>query len=395
MGAAVPSSPRRLFPIAPSLSFPRIPSSIDSLTRRRRKLWFCQLRISVVNLILYQVKFLPVGKVLSHRNTNFDALRNVLTSLLQPVKGVVIKRVSEERFCLQFNHRLDMQRALEGRLWVFDKNLLLLESVDDGKNPLDVCLDSCPFTVFVHDIPLSLQTKNIAEHIGNKLGRFIDTEHHKDGINWCAAWKLKLSLNVLKPLSRAMRLKSTRGEEILDFVYPGEALPFGQWMRSSNPTRFSNNIPGSLRQSSQSSNRPYFIIPGNSSVQERRNNQIRGVRIFGDLFGSPNGKVKFNKDLDEDQTYGKRSGETNVVVNPRIPDGTISSPPSQPTSTINPNQGEILATAEHTNHVSHIYPNDPTSQYLCLTTPNHPPQTHSPILPPHNNPPLFPQHSHS
>ncbi|KAK4407965.1 hypothetical protein Sango_0377500 [Sesamum angolense] len=128
-------------------------------------------------------ELLLVGRLLSHRSVNFETLRNMLTSLLQPVKGVSIRRVSEDRFFLLFNHRLDKQRALEGRPWVFDKNLLILESVDEGTNLVDVCLDWSPFTAYVHDLPISFHNRNMAEHIGNKIGRYLDTELNEDGIN--------------------------------------------------------------------------------------------------------------------------------------------------------------------------------------------------------------------
>ncbi|KAK4433419.1 hypothetical protein Salat_1104200 [Sesamum alatum] len=116
----------------------------------------------------YSNALMLVGRVLSHRTSNFDLLKSTIQSLLQPVKGLQIRRVSEDGFCLYFNHKLDLQRALDGRPWVFDRSLLIMERVEDGNNPLDISLDWSPFTVLVHDIPLSLQTSIIAEHIGNK-----------------------------------------------------------------------------------------------------------------------------------------------------------------------------------------------------------------------------------
>ncbi|KAL0418971.1 UNVERIFIED_CONTAM: hypothetical protein Sradi_1310600 [Sesamum radiatum] len=144
-------------------------------------------------------ELLLVGRLLSHRSTKFDALKYVLSSLLQPVKGLSIHRISKDRFCLQFNHYLDKQQALEGRPWTFDKN--------NGVNPIDVCLEWSPFMVYVHDIPLSLQTREMANHIGNKLGQFVDIELFEYGANWSSNWRLSINLNVSKPLKRAIRLR--------------------------------------------------------------------------------------------------------------------------------------------------------------------------------------------
>ncbi|KAL0322780.1 UNVERIFIED_CONTAM: Vacuolar protein sorting-associated protein [Sesamum angustifolium] len=204
---------------------------------------------------------LVVGRLLSHRSSNFEALKNSLMALLQPVKGMSVWRISEERFCLKFNHRLDLLRALEGRPWAFDKNLIILEQVGNNDRPEEVCLDWCPFTVFVHDLPLTRQTRDIAEHIGNKLGQFIDMELSEQGHNWSSAWKLRISLNTSQPLKRALRLRTMTGADLLvtftyarlpnfcylcgkighiakycplryeeDFVDPGGAAPYGPWL---------------------------------------------------------------------------------------------------------------------------------------------------------------------
>ncbi|KAL0409826.1 UNVERIFIED_CONTAM: hypothetical protein Slati_3572300 [Sesamum latifolium] len=149
--------------------------------------------------------FLLVGRLLSHQNTNFEAL-------MQPVKGMVVRRISEDRFCLQFNHKLDMQRVMEGRPWIFDKNLLILEPVIDDISPTDICLDWSPFTVYVHDSPLSLQNRNTVELIGNKIGMFIDIEHSNEGGNWFAAWKLIVAINVSNPLKESSASEMRRRE---------------------------------------------------------------------------------------------------------------------------------------------------------------------------------------
>ncbi|KAL0323639.1 UNVERIFIED_CONTAM: hypothetical protein Sangu_1983200 [Sesamum angustifolium] len=190
-------------------------------------------------------KLLIVARILSHRNSNFDALKNMLQSLLQPVKGIQIRWISEDRFCLQFNHLLNMQCTLEGRPWVSNKNLSIMESVADRTNLLDVCLDWSPFTVLVHDITLSLQSRTVAEHIGNKIGRFIDTEHHDDRVNWLATWKLKLSLNITKPFMRALRLENKK-EMDFGYVHIWETTEFLLPMRGVGPhfKILSNKIRG-------------------------------------------------------------------------------------------------------------------------------------------------------
>ncbi|KAL0370779.1 UNVERIFIED_CONTAM: hypothetical protein Sangu_0396000 [Sesamum angustifolium] len=164
-----------------------------------------------------------------------------------------------------------------------------MESVDTGVNPIDVCLDWSPFTVYVHDIPLSLQTREMANNIGNKLGQFLDTELYEYGSNWSSDWRLRINLNVSRPLKRAIRLRSAEGEgKLVTFTY--EKLPnfcylcgtLG-WQRASNRVRFNNNLPGSYLDLFNSRVRPTFSSPSPPPESTHKSNQIKGVRIFRDF----------------------------------------------------------------------------------------------------------------
>ncbi|KAL0355630.1 UNVERIFIED_CONTAM: hypothetical protein Sradi_4009900 [Sesamum radiatum] len=214
---------------------------------------------------------LVIGRLLSHKSNNFDALKTTLTVLLHPVKGMTMWRISEERFCIRFNHRLDKQRALEGRPWTFDKNLLILEPLMNRETPDSVNLDWCPFTVHVHNLPLLQHTRNMAEFIGNKIGRFLDYEIREHDSNWSSDMRLKFAMDITKPLKRALRLITPQWEDLLvtftydrlpnfcylcgllghiakfcrlryeeDFVDLGDSYPYGSWLHTNNPVRFSN-----------------------------------------------------------------------------------------------------------------------------------------------------------
>ncbi|KAK4431347.1 hypothetical protein Salat_0896800 [Sesamum alatum] len=56
-----------------------------------------------------------VGRLVSHRSVHFEALKGSLTHLIQASRGLLIRKVSESRFCLVFNHIEDLRRVLDMR----------------------------------------------------------------------------------------------------------------------------------------------------------------------------------------------------------------------------------------------------------------------------------------
>ncbi|KAL0458618.1 UNVERIFIED_CONTAM: hypothetical protein Slati_0489000, partial [Sesamum latifolium] len=87
---------------------------------------------------------------------------------------MTFSRINDERLGFRFNHIVDMQRTLEGRPWTFDRNLLILQPIDETDDPGGVNLDWCPFVVHIHDIPMNLRNEQVLTIVGNKIGQFLE-----------------------------------------------------------------------------------------------------------------------------------------------------------------------------------------------------------------------------
>ncbi|KAL0407807.1 UNVERIFIED_CONTAM: hypothetical protein Sradi_1715100 [Sesamum radiatum] len=212
-------------------------------------------------------KLCLVGRLLSKRPYRHEALCSSLQSMFRPVKGLDIKQLEEGRILLRFNHIIDKQRALDGCPWSFEKNILILKSIGELENPMHVALDECDFFVHVHDLPLSMMNLGFATLIGNRIGVFQDLEADDTGCSWGATMRIRVSLNVHKPLKRSLKLRSPVGQELVvhftyerlsNFCYlcgrlghidkycelrfedgfrdPGTETPFGPWLRAPLPS---------------------------------------------------------------------------------------------------------------------------------------------------------------
>ncbi|KAL0416760.1 UNVERIFIED_CONTAM: hypothetical protein Slati_3507900 [Sesamum latifolium] len=126
------------------------------------------------------------------------------------VKGLEIKQLLEKRLLLKFNHEIDKCRALDECPWSFEKNILLAV-MRENDNPMHVDVDWCDFYVYVHNLPLNMMNLGIATSIGNKIRIYWDMEMDAAGCAWGASLRIRVGLNVTKPLKNALKVRSTSG----------------------------------------------------------------------------------------------------------------------------------------------------------------------------------------
>ncbi|KAF4391034.1 hypothetical protein F8388_024866 [Cannabis sativa] len=70
---------------------------------------------------IFDDRWCLVGKFLTGRTLDFDAMRHMMASLWQPGKGVFIKELDTNRYLFQFYHELDIQVVIDGSPWTFNK----------------------------------------------------------------------------------------------------------------------------------------------------------------------------------------------------------------------------------------------------------------------------------
>ncbi|KAK4426699.1 hypothetical protein Salat_1438600 [Sesamum alatum] len=221
-----------------------------------------------------------VGRLLTHRSVLFDSLKDSLVRLFQTARGVSIRKVSDSRFCLVFNHFEDLRRVLDLRPWIFDRNLVVLQSLAPTADPLTTNLDWSSFFVHVHDLPYAQRTVAVLRYIGDCLGAWMDEADINRDISWFENVRVRLNINVTVPLKRALRLRSEHGDEVVS----SEAVrPTYVWR---SPVGGDN--PGSNR---------------------------RGAHIFGD----------FRREMD-DARWRRTAGDDHVAASTLFPERLISTP---------------------------------------------------------------------
>ncbi|KAG8386248.1 hypothetical protein BUALT_Bualt03G0129200 [Buddleja alternifolia] len=139
-----------------------------------------------------------VARVTTDCRINFQAFKDTVLGAFRPRRGMEISRLGNSRFLFAFNHSVDLDRVLESGPWNFDNYMIILKKLQAFDDPLTTNLD------------------------WNEI--FVRMDMAKRGFFWDSTLRLRVSINVSKPLMRFMLLSLPNGHDLkLQFSY--EKLP--------------------------------------------------------------------------------------------------------------------------------------------------------------------------
>ncbi|PQQ10307.1 uncharacterized protein Pyn_17609 [Prunus yedoensis var. nudiflora] len=171
-----------------------------------------------------RLKMSLVGKVFTTNGFNREAFKQTMLKIWNTAREVVVKDLGENLFLFIFATEGDRLKVLRSGPWNFDKALVLLEVPDGRVAPSKMHLKYADFWIQIHNVPLCCMTTNMGRQIGNSLGRCLDVLEGMDGGCLGRFLRIRVCLDVSKPLWRGKKLTLPSGNtEFVDFRY--ERLP--------------------------------------------------------------------------------------------------------------------------------------------------------------------------
>ena len=163
-----------------------------------------------------------VGKVISERAVNLEALRRTMSQIWALHRNMVVRSIGTNTFVFQFFHWKDKEKIMAGRPWCFDQKLLVIDTIQGDEQPSQVNLDTSPFWTRIYNLPFNCRTEAEVKAIASCLGPVIEVDVDDFGLErFC---RVKVLLNVLKPLRRKQRIKRKDGM-VVTIEYKYERLP--------------------------------------------------------------------------------------------------------------------------------------------------------------------------
>ncbi|XP_012080009.1 uncharacterized protein LOC105640334 [Jatropha curcas] len=155
-----------------------------------------------------------VGRLLIEKPVNFIALKNTIASVWRPIKRMITKDLGNNAFVFQFIHPMDLERVVKCGLWNFSQNLLLLKHLPIDVDTKQVEITKIDFWFQIHNMLIGYKSKRLGKEVGNCIGTFIEADSKNFTGIWREYMRIRVSLNIHKPLKRRMQIKKARGDWI-------------------------------------------------------------------------------------------------------------------------------------------------------------------------------------
>jgi len=233
---------------------------------------------------------------------------------------VIFKELFDNTWLLEFSVVTDKKRVQEGTPWLFDRSVLVLKEVEENISPLQMDFSISPFWIQIHDLPLGCMTREVGYKIGASIGRVEDVRVPGDGGSWSRGLRVRVQVDITKPLERGRVLKlngkqawvAFRYEKLPHFCFhcgrilhnkmpcsgsqgvnqegKGTLKPWGVWLRVED----NRNASGSFSSGGWKGGGKAEVklsqregeVPGGGKVVEGRNSNCREVELPPEMQGS-------------------------------------------------------------------------------------------------------------
>ncbi|KAE8815159.1 Elongation factor 1-alpha [Hordeum vulgare] len=180
-----------------------------------------------------------IGKVISEKPAMARVLESTLGMCWCPMKGVVCKDLGDNIFLFTFGQESGKRKAVEEGPWWYGKELIVMEDFDPMKLIEEYEFNKVPIWVQIFRLPLGMMDRASGEGVGGAIGEVQEVETDEDGKAVGKYLRVKVKLNITKPLMRGSMVQiDERGRkschverECKAKVKKDEKAQFGRWLR--------------------------------------------------------------------------------------------------------------------------------------------------------------------
>nr|KJB61256.1 hypothetical protein B456_009G348300 [Gossypium raimondii] len=165
-----------------------------------------------------------VGKIMATEIPNREAMYRVFKSLWFTKEEVDFVALKEGVVIVKFGCQEDRSRILNLTPWLFDRCLFSMLPFEKGKDFDSYEFWWSPFWLRIYNIPFELLERQMVLDVRNALGELVAIDWRDRNGGWTEFVRIKVKINVLKPLRRVVKVLDREGTEVIG-VIKYERLP--------------------------------------------------------------------------------------------------------------------------------------------------------------------------
>nr|POE80459.1 hypothetical protein CFP56_25176 [Quercus suber] len=177
------------------------------------------------------------GRFFTKRTLNVESVARTFKPLWKPTGELKLRDLGDNILLFEFSDALDLAQVLEFEPWTFDKNIVVFREVTEVEEVPSLEFFRVNFWIQMHNLPLTSLNQATGEAIGNSIGKVIDVANPEDDGEGGEFLRVRISIDITKPLSRCHKLWS-EGKQIgwVGLKSKGglkkDEQQFGDWMRA-------------------------------------------------------------------------------------------------------------------------------------------------------------------
>ncbi|KAL5805717.1 hypothetical protein ACOSQ4_028450 [Xanthoceras sorbifolium] len=165
------------------------------------------------------------GKLIANKEINREAFRSAMPRIWRTTKDLEMEAMGMNMFVFRFKCEWDRKRILEGGPWCFDKHLLVLREAHGIGKVSDIDFQFSPMWIHLHNIPLVCMSKDMGRSLGEMVGTVVDVDPGSSGDCLGKFFRVKVRVDVEKPLKRLLRVMVGDPEELCVVLIKYERMP--------------------------------------------------------------------------------------------------------------------------------------------------------------------------
>lgn len=160
-----------------------------------------------------------IFRFLARKSIGVKDLAMALNSIWKPSSPVNVYAIGDGIYLVGFENSVDCNKVLARQPWQLSNNLMVFKKAIGNEKIADLSLNEVPFWVQVHGLEIQLLTRYVGELLGNKIGRVIEVDCSANSIAWVRCLRVRVLLNVSRPLVRGTKIDFNGNVSVVIFRY--------------------------------------------------------------------------------------------------------------------------------------------------------------------------------